>query len=141
MSTPIRTVSTPSVDPNGEIVVQLANGCSLRSADDKRLAGGYVRLVDPNGVELQYWDKAEWERDPVLVMGAILCAAAAPDTDANQKLEVFLYDTHGNVVKGDTLPVTEALAFAHRFIHLHGTDPDEKGAGAMDGSISFRPIP
>lgn len=136
-----KRITAPSPDANGEIVVQLANGCSLRSADGERLAGGYVRLVDPNGVELQYWDNAEWERDPILVMGAILCAAAAPDTDARQKLEVFLYDTHGNVVEGDILPVTEALAFAHRFMHLHGTDPDEKGAGAMDGSISFRPIP
>lgn len=32
----------------------------------------YVRVLDKEGVEVAYWDCAEWEEDPTGVMGAIM---------------------------------------------------------------------
>lgn len=69
----------PTNDDN-EVVVQLSNGCSIRSGvyepgPDSLTCGEYVRVCDPNGEEAVYWDSAEWEEDPVLVMGAIINSA------------------------------------------------------------------
>jgi hypothetical protein len=61
-----------------EIVVKLANGCTLRSGSEEFMAGDYVRIVDPSGEEIAYWDHAEWQEDPVVVMGAIMNAAHHP---------------------------------------------------------------
>jgi hypothetical protein len=65
---------------NSETVVQLANGWSLRSGLYDNYSdftcGDYVRLCDERGTEILYWDSDEWKRDPVLVMGAIMNAAA-----------------------------------------------------------------
>lgn len=58
-----------------EVVVPVANGCTLRSGSEEYMAGDYVRLVDPDGEELCYWDNLEWQEDPVSVMGAIMQAA------------------------------------------------------------------
>lgn len=35
----------------------------------------YVRVIDPKGKEIAYWDSLEWEDEPVEVMGAIMGAA------------------------------------------------------------------
>lgn len=61
-----------------ETIVELADGCTLRSGDTtgEFAAGEYVRLCDPDGREVVYWHNDEWERDPVLVMGAILRSAS-----------------------------------------------------------------
>lgn len=65
-----------------EIIVKLADGCTLRSgvddpgAEGALTAGDYVRLCDPDGEEIHFWSKEEWETDPALVMGAIMIAAA-----------------------------------------------------------------
>lgn len=61
-----------------EVVVNLADGCTLRSADPSGdfSCGDYVRLCDRKGREVVYWDHNEWEADPVLVMGAIINSAA-----------------------------------------------------------------
>ena len=70
------------INADGEVVVQLADGHSLRSgvydpsAPDALTSGEYVRLCDPQGEELLYWDQSEWEADPALVMGAIINSAA-----------------------------------------------------------------
>lgn len=67
---------------DGEIVVHLADGWTLRSGvyDPQNLesliSGEYVRLVDPEGEEYAYWDQEEWATDPALVMGAIINSAA-----------------------------------------------------------------
>lgn len=63
---------------NGEVVVKLADGCSLRSgsASSAFTSGEYVRLCDKRGREILYWDHEEWQNDPVLVMGAIINSAA-----------------------------------------------------------------
>lgn len=68
-------ITAPALDENGEVVLQLVNGCSLRSGGEVRTSGEYVRLCDPAGAELLYWDAAEWQADPALVMGAILNSA------------------------------------------------------------------
>jgi hypothetical protein len=63
----------------GEVVVRLADGWSLRSGATELTgltSGEYVRLCDPEGVEFLYWDQDEWRLDPALVMGAIINAAA-----------------------------------------------------------------
>lgn len=70
------------LNEDSEVVVQLADGWSLRSGvydkDDPEAftSGEYVRLVDPDGIEYCYWDESEWHDDPALVMGAILNSAA-----------------------------------------------------------------
>lgn len=73
------------INEQGEVVVKLADGCSLRSgvyepdapdAPDALTSGEYVRLCDTDGTELLYWDQAEWATDPALVMGAIINSAA-----------------------------------------------------------------
>lgn len=68
-------------DPD-EVIVKLADGCTLRSgvfdpnAEGALTAGEYVRLCDADGVEVCYWEQSEWKDDPALVMGAIMNAAA-----------------------------------------------------------------
>lgn len=70
------------LNDEGEVVVPLADGWSLRSgvydanAPGARISGEYVRLCRPDGSEYQYWDSEEWKADPTLVMGAIMNAAA-----------------------------------------------------------------
>lgn len=63
-------------DANGEVVLQLANGCTLRSGGIEYISGEYIRLCEPDGTEYAYWDQAEWRDDPALVMGAIINTAA-----------------------------------------------------------------
>jgi hypothetical protein len=60
-----------------EFVVLMANGntISTDTADDNPEGSSYVRVCDPHGNEIAYWDSAEWQEDPELVMGAILGAA------------------------------------------------------------------
>lgn len=65
----------PGLNEEGEVVLQLANGYSLRSGGEEFTAGEYVRLVDAQGEEVLYWDQGEWESDPALVMGAIINSA------------------------------------------------------------------
>jgi hypothetical protein len=70
------------LDENGEVVVKLVDGWTLRSGvydqdhPNALISGEYVRLVDPDGTEYAYWDEKEWRTDPVLVMGAIINSAA-----------------------------------------------------------------
>lgn len=70
------------LNEEGEVVVTLADGCTLRSGvydkDDPAAftSGEYVRLCNPDGTEYAYWDQTEWAEDPALVMGAIINAAA-----------------------------------------------------------------
>ena len=58
-----------------EVVLNLADGWSLRSGAEDREAGEWVRICDENGVEVHYWDNQEWADEPILVMGAIINAA------------------------------------------------------------------
>lgn len=75
------------LDENGEVVVHLADGWSLRSGvyrpDDPHAltSGEYVRLCCPDGSEHLYWDQDEWATDPALVMGAIINSAAGLRVD------------------------------------------------------------
>lgn len=64
------------LNEDGEVVVELANGCTLRSGGETFTSGEYVRLCEPDGSEYCYWDQEEWATDPALVMGAIINAAA-----------------------------------------------------------------
>lgn len=75
-------VNSESGTPDGaETIVYLADGCTLRSGvyeetSDSLMCGEYVRICEPDGDEVVYWDANEWEEDPVLVMGAIMRAAS-----------------------------------------------------------------
>lgn len=73
----------PEIDE--EIVVNLADGCSLKSGSKNpdSISIEYVRLCDPKGEELVYWDREEWTTDPDLVMGAIINSAAGIRLDLN----------------------------------------------------------
>lgn len=66
------------LNDDGEVVVELADGWTLRSGCEHVLlvSGEWVRLCRPDGSEYAYWHNDEWEKDPVLVMGAILNSAA-----------------------------------------------------------------
>lgn len=85
------------LNDDGEVVVHVADGWSLRSgviggaAPSALLSGDYVRLCRPDGSEYQYWDSEEWKVEPTLVMGAILNAAAglrmAVDTDFDGEVD------------------------------------------------------
>ena len=45
-----------------ELEVPLANGGTLRCGEgDDCQWGGYLRICDPGGNEILYWDRAEWE--------------------------------------------------------------------------------
>jgi len=57
------------------MIVTLKNGNTIRSDSEEYMAGDYVRVCDPKGIEIQYWDSMEWQEEPVLVMGAILRCA------------------------------------------------------------------
>ena len=57
-----------------ECVIELANGSALRCPAYPAPCT-YVRVTNSEGTETSYWDRAEWERAPDEVMGAILGAA------------------------------------------------------------------
>ena len=62
-----------------ELIIPLMGGRTLRCGEgDDYDWGAYVRLVDAEGNETHYWDKAEWQEDPECVMGAIFGAAVIP---------------------------------------------------------------
>ena len=71
--------------PYPEVIVQLANGNSLRSGHStgEFTSGDYVRLCGPDGEEILYWSSDEWATDPVLVMGAIINSAAGLHIEDN----------------------------------------------------------
>lgn len=71
-------------DNDGEVVVKLADGHTLRSGstNDAFISGEWVRLCDPKGKELLYWHNDEWKEDPILVVGAIINAAAGLRVEA-----------------------------------------------------------
>jgi hypothetical protein len=64
------------LNKDGEMVLALADGWTLRSAAEDFLSGEYVRLCRPDGSEYAYWHYNEWKDDPILVMGAIINSAA-----------------------------------------------------------------
>jgi hypothetical protein len=63
---------TTTEGEKAETIVHLANGNTIRSNSETLMAGDYVRICDPNGKEVGYWDHMEWVEEPILVMGAIL---------------------------------------------------------------------
>lgn len=59
-----------------ELIIPLPNGGSLRCGEGEESQwGGYVRICDPKGNEILYWDKAEWEEDGESVIGAAFVAS------------------------------------------------------------------
>lgn len=79
-----RTFYTPPLSGDGEVVLELANGFSIRSGGEVFHSGEYVRIVDPKGDEVLYWDQEEWRIDPALVMGAIINAAITAADEAKE---------------------------------------------------------
>jgi len=67
-----------------EVAVPLLNGCIIVSGwidkddPDARLAGQYLRLEDPNGDELLYYEYSEWMDAPECyeAIGAFICRSA-----------------------------------------------------------------
>lgn len=93
-----------SEDFEGECVIQLANGNTIRTDtyDDNPAGSSYVRVCAPDGREIAYWTYTEWAEDPQLVMGAILGAASSLHTRrepvrtaATDPVDADLPDTHG----------------------------------------------
>jgi len=63
-------------DTSLEIVIPLPNGGSLRCGPgENHEHGGYIRICDADGIEIIYWDKAEWSETPELVIGAVFASA------------------------------------------------------------------
>lgn len=85
-----------------EAVIPLPNGGTLRCGpDDTYMYGNFVRICDPDGNEILYWDQQEWAEEPVHVMGAIFGAAikSIAELTADRKLEdgVWVHDRNKNV--------------------------------------------
>lgn len=61
------------VSPKTEAYIVMPSGMVLvfESPELSPKGTDYVRILDPLGGELYYWDSAEWEEDPELVMGVI----------------------------------------------------------------------
>lgn len=107
MTTDRIRIYAPTLNGDGEVALQLANGFSIRSGGEHFISGEYVRLVAPNGDEVLYWDQEEWRTDPALVMGAIInVAITAPDdhpghqaagTDYEHRVVFRHYDDTVNV--------------------------------------------
>ena len=67
------------LDTSLEIVIPLPNGGSLRCGPgEDHEHGGYIRICDAEGIEIIYWDNAEWAEEPELVMGAIFTSVLTP---------------------------------------------------------------
>lgn len=75
-----------------EIVIPLPNGGTLRCGPGSEYTwGGYLRICDPDGNEILFWDRSEWEAsgEGESVIGAVFGAAIAalPELLANRVLE------------------------------------------------------
>ena len=82
-------------DTSLEIVIPLPNGGSLRCGPgDAHKHGGYIRICDAEEIEIIYWDKAEWAREPELVMGAVFASALTP-------IELLLAQAGRSEIVGD----------------------------------------
>lgn len=69
-----------------EIIIPLPNGNTLRCGEgDEHQWGEYVRICDPKGDELFYWDRQEWADESECVMGAIFSAAIKPENPLGTK--------------------------------------------------------
>jgi len=45
----------------------------------------HIRVLDPEGKEIAYWDEKEWEEEPAEVMGAIMGALCSLVTKVDEK--------------------------------------------------------
>lgn len=72
------------VNEDGEVVVRLADGWTIRSAAAELTSGEYVRICRPDESEYVYYHHNEWQEDPVLVMGAIINIAAGLRMEVQQ---------------------------------------------------------
>lgn len=75
MTTTMQDINA-ALNPEGEVVAELADGWTLVSGATDYVSGEYVTLRRPDGTVYAHWDSVEWQEDPVLVMGAIINAAA-----------------------------------------------------------------
>ena len=55
-----------------EVIVKLADGCTVRSGSEHRTAGDYVRICDENNKEIAYWHFDEWGDEPTRIMEAVI---------------------------------------------------------------------
>lgn len=77
---PLDTAGYPRrrpADDGAECVITLASGRTIRTGSYEASPAGssYVRVCEPDGTEIGYWDSAEWREAPELVMAAMLGAA------------------------------------------------------------------
>ncbi len=109
-----------------ECMVVAQTGFQLRYAADTKMCE-YVRVCDPLGRELMYWDSAEWAQDPQLVMGAVLGAlvrgnaAPAPrktDAESPSKSSALAASSALPVVTDIDFMKTHAVIFADRCHHI-----------------------
>lgn len=73
------------VDPDTEAWLPLPGGGVFAFPSTEAAEDGcqYVRVLDPHGGEVAYWDADEWAEDPAYVMGAICGSMLAVDTKAD----------------------------------------------------------
>lgn len=107
------SISKHLLNAEGEVVVQLASGWTLRSGvynknePDALTSGEYVRLCRPDGEVETYWDQAEWRAEPALVMGAILNSAAGLRSERID--EISAAAPAAPVVQPSAGPLNEAI--------------------------------
>lgn len=71
-------------DYGTEVVLTVENGMQLATDGEDETGTSYVRVCDPDGFEVMYWNEDEWREAPAEVMGAIigsLCAIHQGDPE------------------------------------------------------------
>lgn len=74
------------ISPTMESTIKLTSGCFLvfPSMSANSEGADYVRVVNPQGGEIAYWNWEEWEEAPIPVVGAILGCAQHPEHPRQQ---------------------------------------------------------
>jgi hypothetical protein len=68
-----------------EIVLVQGNAMQLRADGEDPAGTSYVRVCDPAGAEVMYWNEDEWREEPAQVMGAIIgCLAVVEKGDPDR---------------------------------------------------------
>lgn len=66
-------------DYGTEVVLTVENGMQLVADGEDETGTSYVRVCDPEGNEVAYWNEDEWREAPAEVMGAIIGALCTID--------------------------------------------------------------
>jgi len=82
----MRHVTTTSYGTEVALTIG-GTGMQLVADGMDRDGTSYVRVCDPDGLEVMYWIADEWQEDPAVVMGAIIGALCAIEQGDPERAE------------------------------------------------------